>query len=330
MRFSARPANPKPINEMSIKNHLTLLASSFALANCLAGTTSILIDLGKPDLLSSAETDPNGYHWNNIAPDPEAINGVMGWELLTNEQKAAYSNPGAHYLTPGLLPYTLIADAVEQTGLNTGVSVILSEVTDVADYTNAGGPFGRAGEEYGDDFGPIPTQTGYAPTATIDGFYVNWEFESLLTITGLDDARTYTLKMWGGYFRESAPTSWIVNGDVAGEQTIETYQNTGANPEDYAIFENVSPVGGIITVQYEQGVENVGTPKGHWSTLEIIGDFSGGETWMGYSVRPDGYVDTTPWMGWVSVDAQPWIWVVNLNRYAYIVDESGWMFLPKP
>jgi hypothetical protein len=53
--------------------------------------------------------------------------------------------------------------------------------------------------------------------------------------------------------------------------------------------------------------------------------------WNGYPLRPDGYVDTTPWMGFVyagSSDAK-WVWVVNLGKYAYIPDASGWVYIPK-
>lgn len=314
-----------------MKKLLTTLAALLPVAAFTQAQTSILIDLSKPGLESSAETDPNGYHWNNIVPDPDAANGVVGWEKLTEEQKASYTNPQTHFETPGLLPLTLIEDAVDQTGMSTGVSVILTETRDVADYTNAGGPFGRAGEEYADELGALPTETGYPATATIDGFYVNWEFETILTLSGLNDAETYTLKMWGGYARETAPTSWIVNGDLEGEQTIETFNNTGANPEDYAIFENVSPVNGEITVQYEQGVENVGTPKGHWSTFEIIGNFDSvaADLWLGYPVDPEGFVNTQSWLGWVNVANEPWVFSSSLGGYVFIGDASGWAYVPR-
>lgn len=64
--------------------------------------------------------------------------------------------------------------------------------------------------------------------------------------------------------------------------------------------------------------------------LQIFGATEpAGDTWRGYPVRPDGYVDTTPWMGWVYVGADPWIWVVNLGKYVYINDDSGWVYVPK-
>ena len=57
-------------------------------------------------------------------------------------------------------------------------------------------------------------------------------------------------------------------------------------------------------------------------------------TWAGYPVRPDNYVDTTPWMGWVYVGSKPYIWVVNLGKYIYapeefISDSGGWTYIGK-
>ncbi|MEX0332685.1 MAG: hypothetical protein AB3N64_14815 [Puniceicoccaceae bacterium] len=51
--------------------------------------------------------------------------------------------------------------------------------------------------------------------------------------------------------------------------------------------------------------------------------------WHGYSVDPEGWADTTPWLGWVNVTFDPWIWVVNLGSYNYIGDNSGWVYVPK-
>jgi hypothetical protein len=312
-----------------MKKHLLTL-TAVAACSGLVAQTSILVDLGKPGLQSSAETDPNGYHWNNIAPADGATNGVLGWELLSEEEKAAYTNPGDHYAKEGILPYVAVPDAVDQTGVSTGVSIALTEVIDIADYTSAGG-FGLAGLEYGDDLGAIPTQTGYPATATIDSFYINWEFEVVLTVSGLDDAKTYTLRMWGGQANSTRPSSFIVNGDMDGEQTIETFNNTGANEGDFAVFENVSPVNGEITIKYEQGVEDLGTPNGQWSTLEIIGDFGGGGdgTWYDYEVDENGWANTGDWLGWVNVTYDPWIISASLGVYMYISDDSGWVYIPK-
>jgi hypothetical protein len=313
-----------------IQSTLLIPAFLFGCAANLAAQSTILVDFGKRVLESSAATDPNGYHWNNISPEPSATNGVLGWELLTTEQKAAYKNPGVHYQLPGILPYVAVADAVDTTGAATGVAITLTDLIDIADYTNAGG-LGVAGLEYGDDLGPIPTSTGYPGTATIDSFYVNWEFEAIFTISGLNNSETYTIKLWSAQGVESRATSFIVNGNLEGEQTIETLNNSGANPSDYALFENVSPVNGSITVQFEQGVELLGLPNGHLSVMEISGNIDGvGEaTWLGYPVDESGWADTGSFLGNVYVTHQPWIWIANLERYAYIPNDSGWVYVPR-
>jgi hypothetical protein len=53
--------------------------------------------------------------------------------------------------------------------------------------------------------------------------------------------------------------------------------------------------------------------------------------WNGYPLRPDGYVDTTPWMGFVYAGSSnaKWVWNVNLNKWIYVNDTSGWVYAPK-
>ncbi|MEX0325779.1 MAG: hypothetical protein AB3N33_06795 [Puniceicoccaceae bacterium] len=60
--------------------------------------------------------------------------------------------------------------------------------------------------------------------------------------------------------------------------------------------------------------------------------------WAGFPIRPDGYVDTTPFLGWIWVGdpgaPSDWIWSVNLGGYVYlpqgqVAPETGaWAFLP--
>jgi len=306
--------------------------AAFSLGGALMAQTSILVDLGLYDLQSSAETDPNGYHWNNIAPEADASNGVFGWELLTEEQKAAYENPGVHYSLPGILPYPAVVDAVDNTGAVTCVDITFTSFVDGTPDRGSGG-HGRATLEYGDDLGPIPTMTGYAGTATVDSLYINFRWQVIYSVSGLNDSQTYTLRMWGGQPRDSRPAAFSVNGNIEGQQVIETFNNTGANDSDYAVFENVSPVDGVITIQYEQGVPEGNTPNGQWSVLEIIGDFSssggGGDTWLGYTVDSEGWVNTESWIGWVNVLDAPWIWSSSLSSWLYIADDSGWVFIPR-
>ena len=42
-----------------------------------------------------------------------------------------------------------------------------------------------------------------------------------------------------------------------------------------------------------------------------------------------GYVDTGSWMGWAYVEQAPWAWLVNLSKWTYVNDKSGWVYIPK-
>lgn len=52
------------------------------------------------------------------------------------------------------------------------------------------------------------------------------------------------------------------------------------------------------------------------------------EFWFGYSVDANGWADTGDWMHFVNVTYQPWIWVVDLSKYTYVGDDSGWVYVP--
>ena len=56
-------------------------------------------------------------------------------------------------------------------------------------------------------------------------------------------------------------------------------------------------------------------------------------TWGPYPVS-NGYCDTTPWMGWLWVGGDPWIWSVDLDKWFHCpgdtVGEGGaWVYMPK-
>lgn len=63
------------------------------------------------------------------------------------------------------------------------------------------------------------------------------------------------------------------------------------------------------------------------SYLEVT---TGGEgaTWNGYPVDESGWADTTPWLQWVNVSFDPWIWVESLGKYVYVEGDTGWVYVP--
>ncbi|MGC9452102.1 MAG: hypothetical protein ACP5I4_11715 [Oceanipulchritudo sp.] len=54
-----------------------------------------------------------------------------------------------------------------------------------------------------------------------------------------------------------------------------------------------------------------------------------GEAWNGYPVNNEGWADTGSWLGLINVTNDPWIWIQDLASYAYIQDDSGWVYVAK-
>jgi len=311
-----------------------MLSLGVMAAVAMSAQTSILVDFGQPDLISGPDTDPNGYHWNNPVTVNGAVGNYIGWQMLTEaEQTDQPWSEVIEYWTDYVgYPYVLVADLVDQTGASTGAALTITDVSQRFVYDGAvnNGGLGWAGHFYGDALGPVPTDTGYAGSAIADSWYTSFDFRATMTVTGLDDAKTYTVKIWSGQAAGAGrPSTFGVN--FLDKQTFETFNNTGSNAEDYALFENVSPVNGEINITFEQGVpEDNLLPNGHLSTIEIVGDFSGGgETWYGYEVDADGWAFTGDWMGWVNVIYDPWIWSTSLDKYVIITDDTGWVYVPQ-
>lgn len=63
-------------------------------------------------------------------------------------------------------------------------------------------------------------------------------------------------------------------------------------------------------------------------TVETFANAPEPTDWYGYAFDDQGWADTTPWLGWVNVTHDPWIWVVDLGKYIYVGDDSGWAYIP--
>ncbi|MEX0325799.1 MAG: family 16 glycosylhydrolase [Puniceicoccaceae bacterium] len=77
--------------------------------------------------------------------------------------------------------------------------------------------------------------------------------------------------------------------------------------------------------------------------------FSGPESWIRFSNLEatlneptswgpweihSGYVDSSPWMGWLWVKNDPWVWSVDLSKWLYcpgqgVTESGGWVYVPK-
>jgi hypothetical protein len=59
----------------------------------------------------------------------------------------------------------------------------------------------------------------------------------------------------------------------------------------------------------------------------------GGNTWAGFDVDGEGWVDTGAWLGFVNVSGGDWIYVFNLGKYVYLPESfvsgaGSWAYVP--
>lgn len=66
-----------------------------------------------------------------------------------------------------------------------------------------------------------------------------------------------------------------------------------------------------------------------YDRLELF-DEPAGEEWYGYAVDANGWANTGDWMGWVNVWDDPYIFMLSLDNYAFIDDDSGWVYVYRP
>jgi hypothetical protein len=60
----------------------------------------------------------------------------------------------------------------------------------------------------------------------------------------------------------------------------------------------------------------------------------GGATWAGYSVSPEGWVDTGDWMGMLYVNNPPFVYSASLDSYIYLPEDlvgmsGAWTYIYK-
>ena len=106
----------------------------------------------------------------------------------------------------------------------------------------------------------------------------------------------------------------------------ETVDTTAAGTFSVNFTYNEGETVGLIFIGFATGVQ--------FDNLSISTAVESTE-WAGYPKRPDGYVDTTPMLGWIWVsDATDYVWVVNLGKYIYLPEDfvgpsGAWAYLPR-
>jgi len=136
--------------------------------------------------------------------------------------------------------------------------------------------------------------------------FVHWLGNGSATGTGQMD---YTITLFSADGTELGSASETVMKTDAIYLTV-TATITGAAEGDYAIFRS----------------DHTNT---YWSGSFLREVEGGGQSWLGYPVDGSGWADTAPWLNYVNVTLEPWVWVEDLKKYTYIQDDSGWIYIQK-
>jgi hypothetical protein len=105
-----------------------------------------------------------------------------------------------------------------------------------------------------------------------------------------------------------------------------------------AMGSGTNVVVGRVTASSSGGWINLSSTAQNFNYLRIYamsGVLIAPPNWAGYLTGPEGYVDTTPWMGFLYVEFAPFIWSVELGKWLFIeesavTDSGGWVYTLNP
>ena len=114
-----------------------------------------------------------------------------------------------------------------------------------------------------------------------------------------------------------------INGQLDGSsETYATYAGMNINPSIRVGIGHLEGWG----VQWFQGRIDDARVYSVPLSQELLQVEAG--VWNGYPVTDSGWIDTGDYLGWVYITYAPWVWIHNLQSYAYVLP-SGWMYLPR-
>jgi hypothetical protein len=182
--------------------------------------------------------------------------------------------------------------------------------------------------------GQVVDQLPFVPTSAISGSQV---------VGGMSTAGAGAARY--SYDMATRELSWdIAYEGLSSAVTMMHFHGPALPGANAGVAVNLEPISGIGTPQSgsailteEQANQllagemylNIHTQNNPGG--EIRGQLSEIEmTWNGYPLDASGqYANTGTWMGWVKVDLAPWIWNLTLQKYLYVADGSGWVYIPR-
>jgi hypothetical protein len=306
-----------------MKKPITLLTTALALTGlaCSVHGTTVLIDFGYDVTfrgVSVVNPDENGNNWNSVGPG------------------------------------NFFPDLVDKTGSVT--SLAFGPDTDVMNTDSYNGPAGNT-DPNGDfaigdgmlpedsEFDPLALGDLGADEAVYDYIVGNLDNgDGRFQIQGLDPAVSYTLKFYGAKKYMDIATDGLTRYNVYDDPDYTNLVGTvdlgvggiGAehNQNLVGTISDISPAEDVGIFYIEFGDTISGLP-GYLNCMSVTYEEVVSDTWAGYPIGPDGYVNTGAFMGWLWVSADhDFVWSVDLGKYIYLpeslVTGSGsWSYIPR-
>jgi beta-glucanase (GH16 family) len=106
----------------------------------------------------------------------------------------------------------------------------------------------------------------------------------------------------------------------------------GPDPEDFEVSA-VLEISDVKWVNIGFRIINMNYDGGWISFSNLEATLNEKVLWGPWEINA-GYVDTSPWMGWLWVEKDPWIWSFSLNHWLYCPGENvtgsgAWVYVPK-
>jgi len=143
---------------------------------------------------------------------------------------------------------------------------------------------------------------------------------------GIRDTGLYNLSDTGEQVFLNAVAKYAGGGN-GGTNTwlgFEVDENGWANTENWLGWVNVefAPYIWILSLD-KYGIITDG------SGWIYVGGALNGDAgdWLGYDADENGWANTESWLGWVNVEYAPYIWILAMEKYGIISDNTGWVYV---